>query len=232
MTTSLALTSPIGRELLDDPRADPVLVAASLRNIARSNWLFGGVAAARSGVTRLLAGARPATATLVDVGTGLGDVPRAVARSLARQGIRLTVIGVELNPTAAKLATANGVPTVRGDGLRLPLPNRSVDIVLLSQVAHHLSPAGVTRLATEATRVARVGVVLSDLKRSRPAEIGFAVAARILRFDAATATDGVTSLRRGFRVSELRGLLARAGFQAECYSRLGSRIVATWTSSR
>ena len=231
MSTAFAYPSAIGRELLDDPGADPALVAESLRNIARANRLLGGVAAARFGVTRLLAPPRPALATLLDVGTGLGDVPRAVATRLARLGTRLVVIGIDLNPTATMLATERGVPTLRGDGLRLPLSDRSVDVVLLSQIAHHLSPEGVMRLATEASRVARFGVVLSDLKRSRPAQLGFRLAARLLRFDAATAADGITSLQRGFRAPELRALLAEAGFQADCSHRLGSRVVAIWSSA-
>jgi SAM-dependent methyltransferase len=228
MTTIPADTSPIGRELLDDPAADPRLVAESLRNIARSNWMFGGVAAARFGVLRLLDRARVTTATLLDVGTGLGDVPTALAASLSRRGVRLAVTGVELNPTAARLAALLGLTTVRADGLRLPFRDRSVDVVLLSQVAHHLTAAAVARLAREATRVARLGVVLADLKRSRLAQLGFGVASRLLRFDDATTADGVTSLRRGFRIAELQTLLATAGIEAECEGRLGSRIVATW----
>jgi len=35
----------IGTELLDDPRADPILVGRELRDIARLNALFGGTRA-------------------------------------------------------------------------------------------------------------------------------------------------------------------------------------------
>ena len=43
---SASLTpSPVGTELLDDPGADPAVVAESLRNISRSNRWFGGAAA-------------------------------------------------------------------------------------------------------------------------------------------------------------------------------------------
>ena len=35
-------TAPFGIELLDDPDADPAVVARSLGNIARANWWFGG----------------------------------------------------------------------------------------------------------------------------------------------------------------------------------------------
>lgn len=232
MTTALTHTSTIGRELLDDPAADPLLVRESLGNIARSNALFGGVAAARYGVARLLAHSHLTDAALLDVGTGLGDIPRSLAASFARRGIRLSLIGIELNPTAAKLSADRGMVTIRADGLRLPLPDRSVDIVLLSQIAHHLTADGVIRLAAEATRVARLGVVLADLRRSPLAQLAFGVVSRLLRFDPATVADGVTSLRRGFRLPELRLLLERAGIEAFCGQRLGARVVATWSVAR
>ena len=70
------LRSPVGVELLDDPAADPATVAESLRNIARSNRWFGGAAAVRHGLARVLADVPAgATLTLADVGTGLGDLP-------------------------------------------------------------------------------------------------------------------------------------------------------------
>ncbi|MFN0178476.1 MAG: methyltransferase domain-containing protein [Gemmatimonadales bacterium] len=229
--SALAEITPVGEELLDDPAADPALVRRSLENIAVANRLFGGVAAARYGVDRLLRGRRAASVSLLDVGTGLGDVPRALGSHWARRGVALRATGIERNPTAARLATGRGVPTVTGDGLRLPFANRSVDIVLLCQIAHHFGPDGIAQLAAEATRVARVGVVLADLERSHLARWGFAVASRMLRFDPATVADGVTSVKRGFRVAELTAHLARAGVVAECVRRPGWRVVATWSVS-
>jgi 2-polyprenyl-3-methyl-5-hydroxy-6-metoxy-1,4-benzoquinol methylase len=231
MTVALGYGSAIGRELLDDPAADPAMVAESLRNIARSNRLFGGVSAATFGVVRLLGDRPPPVVSLLDVGTGLGDLPRAIAARLARRGVRVVALGLELNPTAAGLARRAGLPTLRGTGLALPLADRSVDVVLLSQVAHHFSSVGVSQLAREATRVARVGVVVADLRRSRLAQVGFGVAARLLRFDPATRSDGVTSLRRGYRAGELRAVLGSAGIEAQCLHRPGSRVVAVWKSA-
>ncbi|MBM4188375.1 MAG: methyltransferase domain-containing protein [Gemmatimonadetes bacterium] len=237
MTTAEAHLAP-GRELLDDPRADPALVRASLRNIARANRWFGGVAAARFGVGRLLdrrpdrpgavsSGHRDRV-TLLDVGTGMGDLPAALGSWLAGRGVAATCFAVERNPTAARMAAEGGLATAVGDGLRLPFGGRSVDIVLLSQIAHHLAPPAILELCREATRVARIGVVLADLARSRLAQIGFFVASRALRFDPATCADGVTSVKRGFRVGDLAGLLAQGGIAAHCVARPGWRVVATW----
>src|ERR671910_552293 len=96
----LSITS-IGAELLDDPTANPAAVAESLRNIARANRWFGGATAVRYGLRRTLGAVPPGTAlTLLDLGTGLGDLPQLAVRWGAARGIRIQPIGVELNRMA------------------------------------------------------------------------------------------------------------------------------------
>ncbi|HWB42077.1 MAG TPA: hypothetical protein VG500_12495, partial [Gemmatimonadales bacterium] len=62
--------TPLGVELLDDPAADPATVVRSLGNVARANRWFGGAAAVRHGLGRLLRGVpRERPLTLLDLGT-------------------------------------------------------------------------------------------------------------------------------------------------------------------
>jgi len=221
--------SPLGVELLDDPAADPEVVTASLRNIARANRWFGGSAAMRRGLARALRGLSPGTTvTLLDLGTGLGDLPRAAVRWAARRGVRLVPVGLERSPVAARLAAAGGVPCVVACAGLTPLRNRSVDVVLVSQVAHHLSDQSAVRLFRECDRVARQAVVVADLRRGRLGPLAFWVGARALRFDPVTVADGMTSIRRGYTPAQLRGLLRAAGVHATVERRPGYRLVATW----
>lgn len=221
--------SPLGVELLDDPAADPGIVTASLRNIARANRWFGGSAAMRHGLARTLRGLCPGTTvTLLDLGTGLGDLPRAAVRWAARRGVRLVPLGLERSPVAARLAAAGGVPCVVACAGVTPLRTKSVDVVLVSQVAHHLSEESAVRLFRECDRVARRAVVVADLRRGRLGPFAFWVGARALRFDPVTVADGMTSIRRGYTPAELRGLLWSAGVHATVERRPGYRLVATW----
>ncbi len=225
-------TSPVGTELLDDPAADPALVASSLRHIVRANRWFGGRAAAVWGVRRLLAGAAPrAGLTLLDIGTGTGDLPAAIGRSLASRGIAVKAIGLERSPVAARLARGGGLATILGCAGALPVRPRGVDIVLMSQVVHHLASDAVVELFRAVTALARVGVVVADLRRSEAAVVAFRVGSAALRFDAVTRADGITSLRRGYTAVELLALARRAGAQASVARRPGFRLVATWRSS-
>jgi hypothetical protein len=225
---SLLPHSPIGEELLDHPDADPAAVRLSLTNIARANALFGGWDAVRWGLARLAPGRPSGPLTLLDVGTGMGDLPRRAVRWAHRRGITLTPVGLERHPAAAALAHSHGLATIIGCGSALPLRPHSVDIVLLSQVAHHLTPTALVSVARELTRVSRLGVILADLRPSPLAGLGYRLVCPLLRFDHHTITDGVTSLRRGFTPARLARELAAAGLQPRITTRRGVRIVAAW----
>jgi SAM-dependent methyltransferase len=221
--------SPIGVELLDDPDADPVTVAESLRNIARANRWFGGAAAVRHGLTRTLRGTAPGvTISLLDLGTGAGDLPWVAQRWGMRRGIRIQPVGLELSRAAAALARHGGLPTVVGCAGTPPMRDKSVDVVLVSQLAHHLSPASVVHLFQTCNRLARQAVIVADLRRHALAASGFRFGARLLGFDAVTVSDGVTSVRRGFSRAELLRLMTQAGIRGRVDSRPGFRLVATW----
>jgi SAM-dependent methyltransferase len=223
--------SPIGHELLDDPGADPAQVAESLGNIARANYWLGGAAAVRFGLAQLLTGV-PAGArlSLLDVGTGLGDLPRAARAWGARRAVHLELAGCDRSRVAARLARGHGVPCAVACVSALPFASGSVDVVLVSQVAHHLAREAVVDLVRSANRMARLGVIIADLSRSRIAALGFGVAARALRFDAATTHDGILSVQRGYHAAELRDILRTAGVDAVVHRRPGYRLVAAWRS--
>ena len=109
-----------------------------------------------------------------------------------------------------------------------PIRERSVDIVLMSQVAHHFTRDSAIRLVRTCDALARVGVVIADLRRGPLAPLAFRIGATALRFDPVTRADGLTSLRRGYTAGELRDLLLVAGVRARVARRPGYRLVATW----
>ncbi|MBA3346806.1 MAG: methyltransferase domain-containing protein [Gemmatimonadales bacterium] len=204
-------------------------MARSLRNIARSNRWFGGAAAVRHGLAHLLAGVPPGSSlSLLDLGTGAGDLPEAAVRWARGRGIRLRPIGLERSRVAAGLARDAGVPCAVACAGLPPLKEKSVDLVLVSQVVHHLTPGSVVHLLQTCDRLARRGVIVSDLRRGRLAPVAFWFGARMLGFDRLTVVDGVTSIRRGYSAGELRALLVEAGVRGRVARRPGYRLVATW----
>jgi hypothetical protein len=232
----------IGTELLDDPRADPHAVRRELRDIARLNGLFGGTRAVvrelemifKRGKREEGRGKRT-TWTLLDVGTGLGDIPRAAAVAARRHGITLRLVGVELNRAAAEAARdldgADRLALILADGGALPLRPRSVDVVIASQVLHHLPRDVAVRWIATFGALARRAVVLADLRRSRIAMGALWLASYPLGFGGVTRHDGVVSLRRGYTRDEFNEMLVAAGVRAVARRRPGFRIVAAWETS-
>ena len=225
----------IESELLDDRRADPIAVGRELRDIARLNALFGGTKAVVDALDAVFraardggCGMRDARWTLLDIGTGAGDIPCAAVAAAARHGITLTPIGVEVIPAAARLAQRSGVAVVIADGNAPPLAPKSVDVVTVSQVLHHLSRTAAVRWIRACDRLARRVVVLADLRRSRVAMAGVWAACLGLRMDRVTRRDAVVSLRRGYTRGEFNAMLEEAGVPAVARYRPGFRVVAAW----
>ncbi len=221
------------RELFDDPRADAITVLASLRDVSRANRFFGGSAAALSRLDEFFR-TTPAgsTLTLLDVGTGLGDIPLAARRRAARRGIRLRLLGLERHPAAARRAARGGeIAGVLADARALPFRAASVDLVLCSQLLHHFRGGGLGGIVAELARVARVGGVIAELRPSPLAAAGFWLASFPLAFHPVSRHDGVVSVLRGFTPSALRRACADAGVKAEVRTHPGFRVTAAWLAA-
>ena len=220
-----------GVELLDEPGVAEAVRLRSLDDVARSNRLFGGLRAVLAEVERALPyiGRQ---GTLLDVGTGLGDVPAGVAGVARRHGVALATFGLDLAPELARASRAHTTAAVCGDAFRLPFRDRSVDVVTCCQLLHHFpEPEGRTLLA-ELHRVARHRVVVSDLRRSWVAAGGFWLASFPLGFHPVTRHDGPLSVLRGFTAGELRALVrAATGVEPELRHHLGWRLTASWPTT-
>ncbi len=221
---------PAARELFDDPDADAAIALASLRDIARANRFLGGAAAALDRLSEVFRATPPGTTlTLLDVGTGTGDIPRAALKRAAAAGLVLRAVGVERHAAAARAAATGGaLAAIRGDAAALPLRSRSVDVVLCSQLLHHYHGAAVTAIVAEMERVARRAVVIADLRPSGLAAAGLWLVSFPLRFHPVSRRDGVTSVRRGFTPSELRRACAAAGIDPDVRTHPGFRVTAAW----
>ncbi len=216
-------------ELLDDPHADDAAVVASLHDIARINRAFGGAAAAARRLEDFFPGTGGPPLTLLDVGTGLGDIPRAAAARAGRHGLSLRLLGLDLHRAAARAAAGEcGVAAIVGDGGRLPFASRSVDFVLCAKLLHHLPGPSGTSLLREMDRVARLAVVVADIRRSALAALGIWLASFPMRFHPATRRDSVISVFRGFTAGELRERCAAAGVRAEIRRHRGWSLTAAW----
>src|SRR5258706_13743148 len=99
-------------------------------------------------------------------------MPCRAREEARRSGIQLTTIGLD---SALELAAASQCSidfAVCADALRLPFADNSIDIVMCSQVLHHFAGRQASELLREMDRVARVRVIVSDIRRSWIAAAG------------------------------------------------------------
>ena len=120
---------------------------------------FRGCLRSLEQVNRWLLGYRPTLAWLerlpmetheplhiVDVGSGGGDLLRQIARWARRRRIAVQLTGIDLNPYATRAAAEStpkesGIAWVTGDALEYR-PEKPMDIVVSSLMAHHLEDDG------------------------------------------------------------------------------------------
>jgi SAM-dependent methyltransferase len=210
-------------EMLDRP-APFADLAQSLADIARLNALFGGRFITLAHVRRLLAGMpRDRTITVLDVGSGGADVPRALARWARRVGRRLRILALDRDRATlgfARHATASypEIVLLQGDALALPVRPGSIDIVISALTLHHLEPAAAVRYLAQMDASARVGLVVNDLVRSRAAYAIVWLATRALTRNRMSRHDGPLSVLRSYTPQEVWSLCQEAGL-------LGARVL-------
>ncbi|HUP54715.1 MAG TPA: methyltransferase domain-containing protein [Methylomirabilota bacterium] len=227
-------------ELLDGPLDDPVALRGNLRDLERVNRWLGGVALSAHGIDAL---ASPREAlTVLDVGTGAADIPVALLERAARSGRRLRITGVDSRPEILEEAVARrprsrdvaGLELQVGDGRSLPFPDRSFDVAHASLLVHHLEPSAAVTLFREMRRVARLGIVINDLRRGRGAWLGAWLLSHLATGNRYTRHDAPLSVRRAYTVGELTALVAAAGLRVESVrigGPLGHRVVLVATAA-
>jgi SAM-dependent methyltransferase len=200
--------------------------------VRRSNVVLGGTHAVLVELARALP-TLGAGGSLLDVGTGLADIPHAARALAARHGVALTIFGVDEAETLARVTTRTLDGSACADARALPFPDSSIDVVTCSQMLHHFEDAEIPRVLAELHRVARRRVIVSDIRRSWLAACGFWLVSWPLGFHPITRHDGVVSVLRGFTADELsRHVLDATGVQAAVRRHLGFRITASWEKRR
>jgi SAM-dependent methyltransferase len=217
-----------GVEYLDLDR-DPALQRRSHRDIALANRLFGGIHAVEAELAPWFRGAAP-SASLLDVGTGTGDIPDRLRNLAAADGLTLDVFGLDGRFELVKATREHPVAGIAGDALALPFASQAFDFVIASQVLHHFAFDDAVQLVREMHRVARRRVIIADLRRSWVAVAGLWLVSFPLGFHRVSRHDGMVSILRGFEPSELRDLVRSAvGVTPEVKRRVGWRVTASWS---
>lgn len=229
MTSLLTPPRRRGVEILDDPGVDDTTRKRSLDDVARSNTIFGGARAVLVELANALGDDGARTLSVLDVGTGIGDIPARATRAARARGLTISAFGIDISPSLLRVARASGITPVCADALALPVATKSVDVAICSQLLHHFDSRDAITVLRELDRVARRRVIVSDLRRSWIAAAGIWIASFPLRFHPVSRHDGVVSVLRGFTTDELsEAVFAATSQKPSTHRRLGYRTTASW----
>lgn len=212
-------------EYLDTPGRAAQEIAADYRELGRVNWLFRFSHPFEWFITRSLGAERCRRLDFLDLGAGDGLLGECLSRWAARRGWTWRFTNLDLNPQALQLRP--GPRNIAGSVLQLPFADGSFDVVIASQMTHHLDhDAEVVTHFREAWRVTRDALLLCDTHRNAGLYGLVWVGTLLCGCSKLLRQDGFISVRRSFRVPEWQALAALAEIpRAKVSLYLGTRLV-------
>jgi SAM-dependent methyltransferase len=203
------------KEMMDLPGQPRELLTDDLHNLRVINRRLGSYRNVLRGLARLVGEQKLHRFTLLDIGTGSGDIPMVIARWARRRQIAAQISGLEREAVTVEEAVKQTrnfaeITIVRGDGTAPPFGAGSFDFVLASQLLHHFKDEQVIALLRTWARLARRAIIVADLVRHPVAYYGIGLLTRLFTRNRMTRTDAPLSVRRACTISEWSELLRRA----------------------
>ncbi|WP_411734738.1 methyltransferase domain-containing protein [Paeniglutamicibacter sp.] len=202
-------------EEMDGPGADPVLLERTYAQFSLVNRCVSGWRGMYVGLVRP-ALPRNATATILDIGCGGGDIALALLRWALADGYDVKVTGIDPDPRAHDFASRAGAAAGFGPGelefrraasADLVAEGMVFDVVISNHVLHHLDPPALAGVLADSQELAGALAIHSDLRRRRSALLLFGLATLPLAGTSFIRRDGLTSIRRSYTRDELARVL-------------------------
>jgi 2-polyprenyl-3-methyl-5-hydroxy-6-metoxy-1,4-benzoquinol methylase len=212
-------------EYFDEPGRPLEEIAQSYEMLASVNRFFVLAEPFQRVLPRLLGAERCRSLSMLDLGAGDGALGHELTDWAAKRGWDWRIINLDNNPLAMRLN--GGTANVVASAVCLPFRDRSFDVVLASQMTHHLmSDVEVCQHFREAWRVTRDLVFINDLHRNLGLYFALWLLMRLRRYPANFRADGLLSVKRGWRVGEWRSLARRAGIpNPQVWLYAGARVM-------
>lgn len=155
---------------------------------------------------------------ILDAATGSADQPMEVVRYARQRGIPVRVTAIDINRKMIRFAQeeAQKFPEIRFvqcNVLEMPFREGGFDVVVNSLALHHFSRDHAVTMLKSFSRLARRGVIINDLHRSRVAYGSIYILTRLLTQNRLTRYDAPVSVMNAFTPEEMRTMAQEAGWQ-------------------
>lgn len=197
------------QEIMDDPNVDLLALREVFKDINMVNRVLNGHTITLKAVEKMVYENPQKRYTIIDLGCGDGDMLKQLALYFKGRPITLTLIGVDLNGNAIKIASENcrafsNISFLQQDILTLGQIRPPCDILLCSLTMHHFRKDDIPVFLHRIVQLPRIGLVINDLQRSRVSYYLFKFFSRIFMKTHIAKHDGPLSIKRAFIKSELQ----------------------------
>ena len=201
-------------ELMDDPHVPKNLLYKNLRELDFLNRYTLGHQLSIKAMEKLLNG-RNGTVHVVDLGCGSGETLKQMARWARKRQINAKFTGIDSNPDIIAYLKEHCKDYPEIEGIETTYQayisaKEEVDVYHCSLFAHHLENHELLDLFKYFKKYSRLGFVISDIIRSPFSYYGSIILTQLGNGTTLARHDGPISVLRGFRVTEIRDLLAEA----------------------
>ena len=218
------------KEIMDLGGRDSAEIQGAYRLLARVNRFLGGRRVILKHLERFAKRWSETEAVrILDVGTGGGDIPKAIIDWARKKRHRVLIFGLDKSEEALSFAReqCKNYPEifwVHADLEPSPFLPKSFDYVVSSMTFHHLSEAEAGRALAIFETLARRGIIVNDLLRRARAYLWISFFSRFTK-NKMFRNDAPLSVLRGFRREEVERIKKSAGTSyLQFYEHFGHRF--------
>lgn len=195
-------------ELIDNPNLDQESLRKAYLDINRCNTILGGTSITLKNVNKLIEKHPQKSYTIYDVGCGDGHMLRKIAEFNGNRKANLHLVGIDIREDILAIAqnASKSYKTIEYQKVNvLSLDEtQKCDILLCTLTMHHFSEGEIERFLKKFSELARLGIIINDLERSKLAFVLFKIFRHLFLKSKVAKKDGLTSIQRGFVKSDLK----------------------------
>ncbi|GAA3510991.1 class I SAM-dependent methyltransferase [Aquimarina addita] len=200
------------KELMDDPMVDQKALDVALSDVSRVNKLLGGNGITINAVFKQIARAMIVKEwTIVDLGSGDGEMLRQIADQARKLKIKVKLIGLDINDKCVLRSKQLSVlyPEIsyyNKSFISLTKEELYCDIMICTLTFHHMKNEEIKNVIYKSKELVSTSLIINDLHRNSIAYFLFKIFSFFFIKGHIAKHDGLVSIKRGFKRIELMNL--------------------------